>query len=217
MTTVDPIDIPKSMNKAQREWWILFGIAVAGKGADQTRKKLDAFLKDAEQQVRAATTGRGRFSPFDVVRWLATNRKLMPMLTKHKVGQYQRIGTAFTQALTLDADALTVENLEAIPGVGPKTARMVILYTQPDANCVPLDTHILKYLALKCPMTKVPKSTPAAGPLYRDLEILFQELARRLGVAVRDLDTAVWTAYHDNDLSQLPGLSDAEKSAEAKN
>lgn len=204
------------MSKAQREWWILFGICVAGKGADQTRKKLDAFLKDGEKRMRAATTGRGRFTPFAIVKWLVETGGLRQILGEHKMGQYQRINAAFAEAIKIDVTNLNVAYLEAIPGVGPKTARMVILYTDHNADCVPLDTHILKYLKRMCPLVDVPKSTPPAGIRYNELEAIFKELARRLNMTVRELDTAVWTAYHDNDLSKLPGLSNAKESAKAK-
>jgi hypothetical protein len=44
---VDSYNIPKRMmTKIQLEWWILFGICVAGKGAKTTEKKLRAFLDD---------------------------------------------------------------------------------------------------------------------------------------------------------------------------
>lgn len=204
---VDPKNIPALMTGEQLEWWILFGICVAGKSAEQTKKKLNTLLDEMREIMRSRNIF-GKLSPFYLVRQMAVERRLPTLLQKYKLGQYARIEKAMTYAsVNLDVNRLTLDDLESVPGIGPKTARMVMLYSDSKFNGVPLDTHILKYLALMCPNTVVPKSTPPAGLHYRELEQLFQELARRQKKTVRELDTLVWKAYQSGNLSQLPGGS----------
>ena len=186
MTSVDPTNIPKLMTPCQLEWWVLFGICVAGKGAKQTEKKLNALLDWQE--------GGGGATPFQRIAYLMDNGKLGRTLRFHRIGQYKRINKAFRKAIILDLSYPTVEMFEAIPGIGPKTARMIMLYYNPQANCVPLDTHILKFLKEQG-IPKVPKSTPAAGPTYTRLEKEFQNIAASVSLSVRELDTRVWKSY----------------------
>lgn len=196
--SVDPANIPDHMSNTQLEWWILFGICVAGKSAKQTAEKLDEFLMrncyDEETNYFA--------KPFDVVASLIYQGKLPFELAVTKFGQYDRIDTAMRGAVLLDVMHLTLEDLEAIPGIGPKTARMVILYSDPKATCVPLDTHILKFLRAKG-YQNVPTTTPPAGKKYDYLEWCFAACAHAEGKTVRQLDTEVWQSY------ALEGSTDA--------
>lgn len=170
----------------EREWFVLFSICVAGKSAVQTAKKLNEFL----------VVGRDVMSPFECVKSDIDNDSLEWALRYVKIGQYKRIEKAFREVIKLDVTKdLTVEKLEAIPGIGPKTARFIVLYTNPDAECAVLDTHILKYLALNYPAFSIPKSTPPSGKKYKELETLFQWDAARNGKTVRQLDTEVWQSY----------------------
>jgi hypothetical protein len=170
------------MSKNQLQWWILFGICVAGKGARQTEEKMNRFL-----DLSAAIT------PFGRVKSMIQYGELGQNLRKVKMGQYARINKAFRHAVNLDLDNLTVKSLEQVPGIGPKTARMTILYYEPEAECVPLDTHILKWLRSKG--YDAPKSTPPAGKKYLELEQAFVAEARKRNVSVRNLDTLVWKTY----------------------
>jgi thermostable 8-oxoguanine DNA glycosylase len=94
--------------------------------------------------------------------------------------------------------------LLTIPGIGPKTARMILLYAFPHhANLwVPLDTHILHWL--RDQGYKAPKGTPS-GRLYLELEECFRKEAVSRGKTTRELDTEIWMKYsgyeypNDND------------------
>lgn len=184
---VDPAAIPKKMTREQLEWWILFGICVAGKGAKQTETKVKMLLNRLFYLY-------GKRTPFELVKVARNNGTLYDHLKVCKIGQYRRIFMAFRAAVDLDLDFISVPALEAIPGIGPKTARMIILYYDPKADCAVLDTHILKWLREKG-IPKVPKSTPPAGPTYNRLEKAFQDLAKKARKSVRDLDTEVWKRY----------------------
>ncbi len=187
---MDVANMPTVVPESEREWFVLFAICVAGKSAKQTQAKLNAYLKSCWQYTSY------KWSPFEVVRRDIDAKTLLVSLQDVKLGQYKRIVKAFKEVIKLDVTKdLTVEKLEAIPGIGPKTARFIVLYTDPKAEVVPLDTHILKYLAYQYPAFSVPKSTPPAGKKYKVLEELFQYEAKRLGKSVRQLDTEVWQSY----------------------
>ncbi len=186
---VDSYNIPKRMTKVQLEWWILFGICVAGKSAKGTEKKLRAFLDD----IRDTMPGYEGVSPFEIIKHAIYYRNLNYYLRKHKLGKYKLYRKAFPAAVSIDLDNVTVESLEKVPGIGPKTARMTILYYEPEANCVPLDTHVLKWLKLQG--YAAPKSTPQSGRRYLELEQAFIAEAKKRGKTVRELDTEVWQSY----------------------
>jgi thermostable 8-oxoguanine DNA glycosylase len=186
---VDPTNLPKRMTKLQLEWWILFGICVAGKSAKGTEKKLRAFLDD----IRSTMPGYEGVSPFEIVKHAIYYNTLNYYLRKHKLGKYKLYRKAFPAAVNIDLAHVSIESLEKIPGIGPKTARMTILYYEPEANCVPLDTHILKWLKLQG--YNAPKSTPQAGRRYLELEQAFIAEAKKRGKTVRELDTEVWQSY----------------------
>lgn len=184
MVDVNPSDIPHSMAKDQLEWWILFGICVANKPAHITREKMNAFLRLNPSVAR---------DPFGIVKAMIIRGQLGRNLRKVRFGQYTRINRAFREAIRLDTKSLTVEKLEAVKGIGPKTARMIILYSQPEAKVVPLDTHILRWLREQG--YKAPRSTPQSGSTYNRLEKAFQDEAAKREVSVRQLDTTIWQAY----------------------
>jgi hypothetical protein len=132
-------------------------------------------------------------SPFCRVRFFITYKQLGWRLRRFKMGQYTRINKAFRAAVKLDLDNLTIESLESVPGLGPKTARMIILYYEPNAECIPLDTHILKWL--RANGYAAPKSTPPAGKKYRELELAFLAEGKKRGLTPAEWDTQVWKSY----------------------
>jgi thermostable 8-oxoguanine DNA glycosylase len=186
--------MPEVVPIQDREWFLLFAICVAGKQAKATQAKLNEFLRDSCRLVPE----RVWKSPLAIVSHLDEIGHLESQLRKHKMGQYNRILGAFREVSRPEFSIekhLTVKDLENVPGIGPKTARFVVLYTDKDANCVPLDTHILKYLAYHFPNVRVPKSTPPKGRKYLYLENLFRYKAKEAGKSVRQLDSEVWSYY----------------------
>lgn len=185
---MDPTNLPKRMTKLQLEWWILFGICVAGKSAKGTEKKLTALLDDMQSLMSETSS-----SPFTLVRTAIERGRLGHLLRKHKMGKYTLFNKAFRAAVQIDLDTITIQSLEKVPGIGPKTARMTILYYEPEVDCVPLDTHILKWLKLHG--YDAPKSTPQSGKRYLELEKAFIAEAKKRGKSVREFDTEVWQSY----------------------
>lgn len=88
----------------------------------------------------------------------------------------------------------SLDQLEDIKGIGPKTARYFLLYTRPelDGQIAVIDTHVLKYLQYKG--YKVPKTTPASGGAYKRLENLFiKHKPKHLNM--RSWDLYIWNHY----------------------
>jgi len=190
---VDPAAIPETMTREQLEWWVLFTIAVAGKTAKQIEKKMRAFMN----------LGDLLEGPFGRVRYMIHEKKLGYNLRRVKLGKYRLLNKGFRKAITLDLDLLeradfahALDLLTMVPGLGPKGARMILMYAFPHhANqWVVLDTHILRWLR-ENGSADVPKSTPPEGRTYKRLEREFKSIADDRKVTTRQLDTAIWTAY----------------------
>jgi 3-methyladenine DNA glycosylase/8-oxoguanine DNA glycosylase len=182
---MDVQNMPKIVPMEEREWFVLFAICVAGKTAKQTAHKLNELLAGYRYMNE---------TEFEIIHGMILDDNLEVGLKWIRMGQYKRIEKAFREVIKLDVTKdLTVEKLEAIPGIGPKTARFIVLYTDPNADCVPLDTHVLKFLN-ECGY-RAPKSTPPKGNLYNWLEAKFRIEAVKRGKSVRQLDTEVWESY----------------------
>jgi thermostable 8-oxoguanine DNA glycosylase len=104
---------------------------------------------------------------------------------------------AFEQSVNAEPqDLLQLQILEAITGVGPKTARFFILHTRPNQTMAVLDTHILKYLRDKGHTTQ--KVTPPAGKKYDELEQIVIAEAKASGMSQPDFDLHIWKTYSGN-------------------
>jgi len=192
---INPDDV--TQYNATREWkeeFLLFCACVAGKSAFQQAKKLDEFINNIRELIKNSS-GREGLTPFKMIDelfimyhiygWDALEAELV----KVKMGQYTRLTDAFTELSQLDVDTVTVEQLEAIPGIGPKTARFFITHTRPNQRLAILDTHILAHL--RSLGYDAPKSTPS-GKKYKELEQLVLKLADESGMTPADWDLATW-------------------------
>lgn len=177
---INPFSIPEQFSRKYLEEFILFSICVANKPAEATAKKLEGFLKEVKNG-----------NPFSKIKAMITMGKLDTLLKKHRMGQYKRIGKAFRGVVKLDLNSLTVASLESVHGIGPKTARFIMLYYQPNLQVVPLDTHMLSFLRELG--HDVPRSTPT-GKRYLKLEAAFIAEATARNMTVKELDTQVWKA-----------------------
>lgn len=165
------------------EEFLLFCIVVAGKNSQQQSVKLDKFLYD---------TMCDYVSPFNrITLWMQENI-LLERLKTYKIGQYTRILTAFEDvsfSLKDKLDTCTLEDLNSVKGIGPKTARFFLLHSRPNQNIAVLDTHILKWLGSKG--HKVPKSTPS-GKKYKELEDIFLSYCKEYNMTPSELDLKIW-------------------------
>lgn len=193
---IDPYDLTKPWDQRRMQEWFLFGICVAGKSARQTADKVEALLEDM-RVIEWHALGHPLMieskTPFANVRTAIKLGKLGRLLRKHKLGQYKRINKAFRGMVKIDPATVTLVELEQIHGVGAKTARMLLLYTRPDQEMIPLDTHILKWL--RANGYDAPKSTPPPGKKYRELELAFLAEGKKRGLSAKEWDTVVWQQY----------------------
>lgn len=158
IAVIDPKNVTNyQRDEAQLQSFWTFCIITAGKNADVQSKKVANLL------------GKNRHrKPFDYFRELGPYG-LREALKEAKTGQYERIAQALMESLDLDLFKVTVDELDAIYGVGPKTSRFFVLHTRPNAYLAVLDTHILKFLKARG-VYKVPRTTPQDKAVYERLE-----------------------------------------------
>lgn len=193
---IDPYDLTQPWDQRRLQEWFIFGVCVAGKSANQTAVKVEAILEDMREQSMLPLGIPGfvtNYTPFACIDSAIKFGKLGYYLRKHKLGQYTRINKAMRGMVKIDSATVTLEELEQIHGVGAKTARMLLLYTRPDQEIIPLDTHILKWL--RAHDYDAPKSTPPPGKKYRELEAAFIAEGKKRGLTPKEWDTQVWQQY----------------------
>ena len=133
----------------------------------------------------------------DIIWRLLYDDTLAKVLEQHKTGCYTRLNRCFAELVKghiyhRELETVSVDRLESVYGIGPKTARYFILHSRPDQQLAVLDTHILKYL--KSLEYDVPKSTPA-GKKYKKIEEIFLKEAQKLGKSPAELDLEIWNRY----------------------
>jgi thermostable 8-oxoguanine DNA glycosylase len=96
----------------------------------------------------------------------------------------------------IDLKTCTVDDLESIPGIGPKTARCFLIHSRPNQQLGALDTHILRYMREQG--YDVPKSTPSSKK-YKEVEKkwlkLANEISKKTGKTLAEVDLDIWRKY----------------------
>jgi thermostable 8-oxoguanine DNA glycosylase len=115
-----------------------------------------------------------------------------------RAGQYARIAAAFRGVLSLNLRTCTVADLEAVHGIGPKTARMFLLHSRPAQRVAVLDTHILAWLrSAAWPTCRARRRRRASTTR---LELAFLDLCDKAGADPASLDLTHWA---DRTLSKI--------------
>jgi len=205
---------------AELEEALLGCIVVAGKKADVQARKLDRVLAWGDAgSGKPPTVGARTYTPFQCIRRLIISGRLAPVLLEAALGQYYRITAAFTQIVCPDKFSIVIiprscrlEDLEAITGIGPKTARMFLLHTRPGQRLAVLDRHVLRWMATvgegeNSPdqgqqvafqaiqaAKPIPTATPPAGATYARLEAAYLAACDALGKDPAEYDLALWNA-----------------------
>lgn len=174
------------------EYKLLYSLVVAGKSAKFAEAVMERFLGDPEALVEQWGT------PFSKVRHMCGVKGeqedvLLANLKHCRSGNYTKLERAFRAIVeaNLDLGVCSPQDLEKIPGIGPKTSRFFILWTRPGARHAALDTHILKWLRFLLKNQKVPTSTPS-GKQYGLLEAVVLDQADLRGMTPGELDEKIW-------------------------
>lgn len=170
------------------QYKILYCIIVAGKSSKFANNVLKKIFMDKPINIL----------PFEYLCKFIINGELEIILKSSKSGNYKKLNKAIPDIIKLDLNTCTVEDLENIKGIGPKTARFFILWTRPNNRYAVLDTHILKWLKLIGHNT--PKSTPSKNK-YKYLEKIFLDECDKRNIAPYILDKLIWGYYSkSNDI-----------------
>ena len=174
--------------KADLELFAIFAVCVAGKKAQQTADKVNDHFRDTETPTK-------RLTPFETIKSLIKIRVFGAYLQMAKVGQYKRIYRALRDLAEsgIDLKTCSVEDLEAIHGIGPKTSRFIIMHSRPNQRLATLDTHILRWM--RDQGIETPKATPQSKKLYKELEQKFLTLCDKRAILPSQLDLKIWKQY----------------------
>lgn len=187
-------------NLKTKEEFLLFSICVAGKKANVIARKIEAFVIDIFMNGGSTTIFGTMVKPhswFDVLKGMSLE-DIEYFCRKWKLGKYKIIPKCLYELSRSDIDIenCTVEELEKFPGIGPKTSRYFVMYTQRNKEYAALDTHILRWLRDKG--YKTPKSTPS-NKRYLELEQCFLTECKKLNRNPADLDLEIWKEYSGNN------------------
>jgi len=171
--------IKYNRTKEELQLFIIFAICVAGKTATQIVKALNKFFPS-------------NISPFNHLRSLEKSKTLDLAIRNSSLGQHNKLGKAFRYLINNDINLVhcSIEELEAIPGCGPKTSRFFLSFNRPNVNYAILDTHILA--EMRELGHDVPKSTPQSRKRYKEIEATFVSYAQSLNKTPAELDLEIW-------------------------
>ena len=174
--------------KADLELFAVFAVCVAGKGSQQTADKVNDNFRDIQTPTKQLT-------PFEAIKNLVDIKVFVAYLKMAKMGQYRRIYRALRDLVEsgIDLKTCTVEELEAIHGIGPKTSRFIIMHSRPNQRLATLDTHILRWM--RDQGIETPKATPQSKKLYKELEQKFLTLCDKCAILPSQLDLKIWKQY----------------------
>lgn len=187
---IDPQNIVKSdYTDSQLQELLIFSICVAGKSTKTIAPRAKELFKF--MQIHAESR-----LPLSHVYNLPLD--LWSSIRRFGIGCYKMKADAIlgvAQLITydkLDLRTCTVQDLENIYGIGPKTAKAFVVWSRPNESHAILDTHILKWLKEQG-IDNVPKSTPT-GKNYARLE---QEFLNRVpdGMTAAEFDLMIWKEY----------------------
>jgi thermostable 8-oxoguanine DNA glycosylase len=179
---IDPNDVTKfDRSEAELQEFWLFACVVAGKTAKTQARLLEGFL----------TALPKHHTPFGRIERAYPD--LYERLRESRLGQYNRLHKCFVESLKVDLRAATVEELERIHGIGPKTARFFLMHSRPHQRIATLDTHILKFL--RANGIDAPLVTPSSSKTYMKLEQAFLKLADAAGKSPADYDLEIWRRH----------------------
>ena len=188
---IDPTKITNyNLNTHELQEHLMFWVCAAGKNGVTAAKCLDKLLRN----LKVVHTD-WQSSPFNLVN-KTDLLNFVSLVKQSGIGCFNSKAKAFRQmAMTdINLETCSVEQLEALHGVGPKTARCFLIHSRPNQELAGLDVHILRFLKDKG--YDVPKSTPS-GKRYREVEKHFIKEAKKSGMSIADFDLKIWNEYRE--------------------
>ena len=165
----------------QLEAFSLFAVAVAGKRSEGTARKTNSMLE-------------GKSKPFAYLR----KGRVDGILKRHKIGQYDRLGTAIDGLKKLDLKKCSQDDLLKVRGIGPKTANFFLLHSREGYDGAVLDTHILRWVR-EVHKLPAPKTTPS-GNSYKNWEVIAKKCMKKSypQKSLADADLLIWKKMSGN-------------------
>lgn len=169
---------------------LLFAVIVAGKSA---RFALNAVVK----LLGSGVLGEGDGQEFyDTLKRWHSSGNLVHGLRSAATGKYTLVEGFLDDVFKFHADdeslrLAEIDDLESLPGVGPKTSRFFKLWVDPEAEVAALDVHVMRWLRSNG-FPEAPKKTPPQGRQYRKWERIFVNVAKSRDMTPRQLDNVVW-------------------------
>lgn len=175
---------PVNLKGCSPEELAMFACCVHGKTAAVQAEKFNSILE-------ALSTVNPELRPLSI--WMTMDSdEQVDLLKQYKLGQYTKIAKAWNH-LAAVTPPFTVANLLKVPGIGPKTARFITVYSGTDANRAVLDVHVMRWMRQQ-KLWKLP-GAPKNAKEYERAETIFLAKARELGVTPAELDTQIWQAF----------------------
>ena len=165
------------------EKFLFFVVCVAGKNADTTIRAVNSFFDGVDK-------------PFAHLKKLVAEGRLKDELKKHRLGKYGLMDKAVHDILeaNLDLRKCSVDDLENIRGIGPKSSRFFLSFTREGTRFAILDVHILRWLSNQG--VNCPRNTPT-GRKYFELEQEYLDRADALGRTPVEMDYEIWKASRE--------------------
>lgn len=189
---IDPRSITKfDRTQEELEEFFLFSILVAGKTANQIAKRMPLVFDTLRELYPLACRNR----PDIELAYACGYGETAGALRRNGIGCYQQKARSLCIVArdsimgALDLRWAPPDRYEAIPGIGPKTARFFILHSRQGARHAVLDTHILAWMRDRG--WDAPKATPT-GKKYRVLEEKFLDYCDANGYTPAQLDLIIW-------------------------
>jgi hypothetical protein len=205
-------------SRAQLEELALFATLVAGKPARRMARLLNHLLPNAAINLGFDLT------PFEIVRIWVEQGRLGQVLREYGTGQYARLEQCWTEltavkrrsgqgvgndqffALVHGVDLGSIKALEQVHGIGPKTARLIVLHSVPGIRAIPVDTHWMKELRSRgYPVSD--GDHPMGDAQYRQYETWALMEADRAGMSPAAYDLLVWRKWNEQGKQQQRRLA----------
>lgn len=189
---VKPENVPfYNLNDYELQEFLVFCVLVAQKSAYYIAKS-QVFLMDLLSPKTDTPTPQ-----FSIIGETSLENLIIAM-KRSGIGCYNAKSRALKELAGsgLDLRTCSIEDLERIKGIGPKTSRFFVLHTRRDAKCAILDVHILRHMR-NYGHTFVPLSTPQNRKTYARLEKLFIQMVPS-GMTIAEYDAMLWTKYRVN-------------------